>query len=225
MAAPPLAPAAGIAARIAGECGVAVSSVQAVLGLLAESATVPFIARYRKERTGGLDEVQIRAIAEKDEYYTALDARRAVILTEIRSQGKLTPELERQIASTGSKTTLEDLYLPFKPRRRTRAGIARERGLEPLAQSILRQPATGSLEAEAARFVSAARGVPDAKAALAGARDIVAETIAERPDVRAYVRGVFEREGVLTCEVTKAKAKERTKFETYYGFRETLRKI
>jgi uncharacterized protein len=225
MAEPPFDPSPAIASRIAEECKLAPGSVRAVIRLLSEGATVPFVARYRKEQTGGMDEVQIRSIEDKNGYYVDLDARRRTILAEIASQGKLTPELECQIESSWVKATLEDLYLPFKPKRRTRAAIARERGLEPLAGRILAQPASGSAQGEAARFVDAARGVPDGAAALAGARDIVAERIAERLDVRAYVRGVFERQGVLTCEVTKGKAHERTKFETYYGFRELVRRI
>jgi uncharacterized protein len=214
-----------IAARIADECKLALPAVRAVIRLLAEGATVPFIARYRKEQTGSLDEVQIRSIDEKNGYYVELDARRQAILAEITSQGKLTPELKAQIESSWVKAALEDLYLPFKPKRRTRAAIARERGLEPLAGRILAQPTTGSASSEATGFVDPARGVPDVKTALSGARDIVAEIVAERRDVRAYMRGVFEKDGMLTCEVTKAKAKERTKFETYYGFRELVRRI
>jgi uncharacterized protein len=214
-----------IASRISEECRLAQPGVRAVIRLLAEGATVPFIARYRKEQTGSLDEVQIRSIDERNGYYVELHARRHAILAEIASQGKLTPELKAQIESSWVKAALEDLYLPFKPKRRTRAAIARERGLERLASRILAQPTTGSANSEAASFVDPARGVPDFQTALAGARDIVAEVIAERRDVRAYLRSVFEKNGMLTCEVTKGKAKERTKFETYYGFRELVCRI
>ncbi len=211
--------------RVADECKLALPGVRAVIRLLAGGANVPFIARYRKEQTGGLDEVQIRAIEEKNAYFTEIDARKRAISAEIASQGKLSPELQAQIESTWVKAALEDLYLPFKPKRRTRAAIARERGLEPLANRILAQPPSGSADDEAARFVDSAKGVPDAKAALAGARDIVAETLAERRDVRAYVRGVFENSGVLACEPVKSKTKERTKFEMYYDFRERVRDL
>jgi uncharacterized protein len=214
-----------IASRIADECKLPSSGVGAVLRLLSEGATVPFIARYRREQTGGLDEVQIRAIEETNDYCVEVVARRRAIRAEIASQGRLTAELERQIELTWVKSALEDLYLPFKPKRRTRAAIARERGLEPLALRIMAQPAQGSPDGEGAPFVDHTKGVPDAKAALSGARDIVAERIAERRDVRAYVRGVFENDGLLTCDVTKEKAKERTKFETYYGFREPIRRL
>ncbi len=229
MADPPLDPSLAISLRIADELpiaderSVAVARVRAVVRLLSEGATVPFIARYRKEQTGGLDEVQIRAIEESHAYYAELDARRRTILAEIRSQGKLTRELELQLASCWVKAALEDLYLPFKPKRRTRAAIARERGLAPLADVILAQPTSRSPEGEASRFVDPARGVSDTKGALAGARDIVAEVIAERRDVRAYVRGVFEHDGVLTCDVTREKAGERTKFEMYYRSKQPVR--
>src|SRR5258708_26599166 len=133
MAEPAFDPSPVIAARIADECRLALPGVRAVIRLLAEGATVPFIARYRKEQTGSLDEVQIRSIDEKNGYYVELDARRQAILAEIASQGKLTPELKAQIESSWVKAALEDLYLPFKPKRRTRAAIAREPGLEPLA--------------------------------------------------------------------------------------------
>src|ERR1019366_4265585 len=122
--------------RIADEQKLPLAGVNAVVRLLAEGASVAFIARYRKEQTGGLDEVQIRAIEEKNAYYVEVDARRRTILAEVESQGKLTPELRAQIESAWNKTVLEDLYLPFKPRRRTRAAMARERGLEPLAERI-----------------------------------------------------------------------------------------
>ena len=216
---------ARIGVRIAEECKLPPAGVEAVVRLLAEGASVPFIARYRKEQTGGLDEVQIRTIEEKNAYYVEVQARRRTILTEIESQGKLTPELRAQIESAWNKTVLEDLYLPFKPRRRTRAAMARERGLEPLAERILAQPLSGVPEHEARRFVDPGKDVPDARSALAGARDIVAEAVAERRDVRTHLRSVFASEGVLACAPVKAKTKERTKFETYYDFRERVGRI
>jgi len=146
-------------------------------------------------------------------------------LKEIASQGKLTPALDLQIATCWVKTALEDLYLPFRPKRRTRAAIARERGLEPLAKRILQQPKVGSPSKEGASAVDPARGVPDAESALAGARDIVAEWIAERGDVRACVRHEYESRGILSCRVTKDYAKSPTKYEAYYGFREVAHRI
>jgi uncharacterized protein len=206
--------------RIANELNLPLAGARAVAKLLAEGGSVPFIARYRKEQTGGLDEVQIRSIEEKRAYYLELHERRTAILAEIDSQGKLTPELRKQIETCWVKAALEDLYLPYKPKRRTRATIARERGLEPLAKRILEQPDAGSPETEATKFVDPAKEVPDVKAALAGARDIVAEVVAEKAEVRAVVREAFEKEGVIAVEPVKEKTKEPTKFEAYYDFRE-----
>jgi uncharacterized protein len=208
--------------RIALETGIPLSSVRATEKLLAEGATVPFVARYRKEQTGGLDEVQIRDIDEKRVYYTELLERRKAVLAEIESQGKLTPELRAKICATWVKAELEDLYLPYKPKRRTRATMAREKGLAPLAERILAQVAKGDPKAEAEAFVSAEKGVADVKAALAGARDIVAEMIAERAEVRATVREIYRKEAVVACAPVPEKTKEPTKFEMYYSFREKL---
>jgi uncharacterized protein len=213
--------------RIADECGLALAGVRAVMRLLAEGSSVPFIARYRKEQTGAFDEVQIRTVSERSAYFGGLDERRNAILSSIASQGKLTPELKTRIESCWAKALLEDLYLPFKPKRRTRAMVARERGLEPLASDILSQPPRGSPSERAAPFVNHARDVPDAKSALAGARDIIAETLAERSDVRAFVRNALRNEGVFACDAVKGKgfANEPTKFEMYYGFRERVRSM
>src|SRR5688572_17859319 len=156
--------------------GLAPGAVAAVVALLAEGNTVPFIARYRKERTGGLDEVQIRAIEERREYLVELEARRAAILASVAEQGKLTPELEAKLRAATGKAELEDLYAPYRPRRKTRASVARDKGLEPLAQRILAQPADGDPAVEAQAFI--VEGVASAEEALAGARDIVAEAIA-----------------------------------------------
>src|SRR5262245_27361497 len=166
--------------------GLPAKGVAAVIALLEEGNTVPFIARYRKERTGGLDEVQIRAIEEKREYLTELEQRRAAILASVGEQGKLTPELEETLRAATGKAELEDLYAPYRPRRKTRASVARERGLEPLAHNILAQGEAGDPAAEAAAFVT--DQVATADDALAGARDIVAETIADTAEVRAFVR-------------------------------------
>jgi uncharacterized protein len=205
------------------DLSIAPRSVAAVVELLAEGATVPFIARYRKEKTGGLDEVQIRAIEERRAYLIELDDRRQSVLASIAEQGKLTDALKKQIEACTTKTELEDLYLPYKKKRRTRAMIARERGLEPLALRILEQPSSGDPLREASAFVQGE--VTDADMALAGARDIVAEQIADRADVRAIVREAFTSQGVLCTEVVKGKDKERTKFEQYYEFKERVAAI
>src|SRR5256885_7497764 len=173
------------APTIARELGVSVAQIERTVALLAEGATIPFIARYRKEVTGNLDEVQIAAVDERRTYLTELDARKETVLAEIGKQGKLTDALKARIVGTLSKTELEDLYLPYKPKRRTRATIARERGLEPLAEKILKQAVESeSRQAMGAPFVDPAKEVPDLEAAFAGARDIVAEMVAERAEVR-----------------------------------------
>jgi protein Tex len=201
------------------------SSVSAVVKLLAEGATVPFIARYRKEATGGLDEVQIRAIEERRAYLIELEERRQTVLSEIERQGKLTDELRAKILTCQTKAELEDLYLPYKPKRRTRAIIARERGLDPLAERMWSQPLEGDPEAEAAAFVSAAKEVPDAQAALAGARDICAERIAEDASVRKLVRETFQRDGKIRVIKEKEHEGKATKFDMYAAYEEPLATI
>src|SRR5262249_12222648 len=159
-------------------------------------ATVPFIARYRKEATGGLDEVQIRTIDERRLYLTELYERRTTVLSEIESQGKLTDELRRKILACQTKAELEDLYLPYKPKRPKPATMGGERGIEPLADRMWAQ-GKDDVEALARSFINEEKGVPDSAAALAGARDICAERIAEHSDVRKLVREALAREGVL----------------------------
>jgi len=201
------------------------AGVSAVVSLLGEGNTVPFIARYRKEATGGLDETQIRAIEERRTYLVDLDKRKQTILAAIAEQGKLTPELEKRILACTTKSSLEDLYLPFKRKRRTRAAMARERGLEPLSERILAQPDGGDPAREAAAFVDPERGVPDVEAALSGARDIVAEMVAETAEIRAFARRTFFASGLLVSEPARKKVKERSKFEQYYDFSEPVRTI
>jgi len=202
--------------------GIPRTAVAAVLAMLDEGNTVPFIARYRKERTGGLDEVQIRAIEEKRAYLVELETRRAAILASITEQGKLTPELEAKIKAADNKAALEDLYAPYRPRRKTRASVAREKGLQPLADKILAQ-AEGEPLADAAPFVG--ENVASAEEALAGARDIVAETIADTAEIRAFVRKEYAEHGELVSTVVPGKGDEPTKFEQYYQFSEAVRTI
>jgi len=199
-------------------------AIAAVVALLDEGNTVPFIARYRKERTGGLDEVQIRAIEEKREYIVELETRRAAILASVAEQGKLAPELEAKLRAAATKAELEDLYAPYRPRRKTRASVAREKGLAPLAELILAQGAEGAPLAEAQRFVVEG-SVPNAEEALAGARDIVAEQIADTAEVRAFVRREYGEHGELVSSVVPGKADEPTKFEQYYQFSEAVKAI
>jgi protein Tex len=210
---------------LAEELKLSKASVSAVVQLLAESATVPFIARYRKEATGGLDEVQIRNIEERRTYLVELEARRKSITSEIQSQGKLTPELAKKLAGALTKAELEDLYLPFKPKRRTRATIAKERGLEPLAQLIWAQGREGSPTGSAESFVNLEKEVPDVAAALGGARDICAERIAEDPEVRKHTREAYVREGSIRVTKTKDFEDKTTKFDSYASFEEPIAKI
>jgi uncharacterized protein len=200
--------------------------LQQTAGLFDEGGTVPFIARYRKEQTGELDEVQIRFIEERLAYYRELLDRKETILSSIAEQGKLSDELAARIAVTRQKTELEDLYLPFKPKRRTKAIIARERGLEPLADLLAAQDATTLTLAElAAPFVDADKEVPDAAAALAGAGHILAERLAEDADVRARVRQLTWDAGIITSRVATDKVGTVSKFEMYYDYREALKSI
>ncbi|MCB9882297.1 MAG: RNA-binding transcriptional accessory protein [Planctomycetes bacterium] len=210
---------------LAEELSLPAPRIATVLQMMGEGATVPFLARYRKEATGGMDEVQIRAIQERCTYWTELHDRRETILASIDEQGKLTPELRARIEATKSKAELEDLYLPYKPKRRTRAMIAREKGLEPLAERILSQATDGDPEAEAQAFVDAEKGVENAEAALQGACDIVAELVGEDAACRAFVRGTLEKEGVLVSTKAKDVGDEPTKFEQYYDYRESLATI
>ncbi|MCB9555302.1 MAG: RNA-binding transcriptional accessory protein [Deltaproteobacteria bacterium] len=207
---------------IAAELSVQPRQVEAVLELFAEGSTVAFIARYRKERSGGLDEQQIRQIEQRAEYLRELNKRREAILSSIEEQGKLSEQLAAQIKGCTSKAELEDLYLPYKPKRRTRATVARERGLTALAQRILAQPKDGDPQREAAAFVDPAQEVADPAAALAGARDIVAEELSERIALRSLVREVYERSGRLEVRVRPKMKDQRSKFEQYYDTSEPL---
>jgi len=210
---------------LADELSLPRPSVSATVKLLAEGATVPFIARYRKEATGGLDEVQIRAIEERRTYVLELDERRRAVVSEIHKQGKLTDALFRKILGCTTKSDLEDLYLPYKPKRRTRAIIARERGLEPLAERIWAQPLEGNPEGEAGAFVSLEKEVPDTAAALSGARDICAERVAEDADVRKLAREAFQREGIIKVVKNEEHASKATKFDMYATFEEPVATI
>ncbi|MFO0726334.1 MAG: Tex family protein [Myxococcota bacterium] len=209
---------------VAKDLGLPPPRVEAALRLFSEGATVPFIARYRKEATGGLDEAELRAIEERRDHHQELEARREVILRSIEAQGLLDPALKARILAAREKAELEDYYLPFRPKRRTRASIARDKGLGPLGELILAQPPTGDPLREAAAFVGPGRAA-DVEEALSMARDIAAEAVAENAGVRALVRKTFSEEGVATSKVVKSQAEARTKFEQYYDHRESLRTI
>ena len=212
-----------VARRVAANLELPLPGVERVIELLDAQNTVPFVARYRKEVTGGLDEVQIRAIAERREVLRALDERRRTILATIEEQGHLTSELRRRIEAAETRADLEDLYLPFKPKRRTKAQVARERGLEPLARAVLEQRREGHPRREARRFVGG--DVPDVDAALEGARHIVAEVVAEHRAVRALLREDCGKHAEVVAKATKEARGQRTRFETWYDYREPLRRV
>ncbi|RQW89278.1 MAG: RNA-binding transcriptional accessory protein [Geobacter sp.] len=208
------------------ESGLKLFQVENTVDLLREGATVPFIARYRKEQTGEMDEVAIRGVEERFGYFSELEDRKITVLKTIEEQGKLTAELAQRIQETRQKTELEDLYLPFKPKRRTKATIAKERGLEPLADLVAAQELIAvSLEDAALPFVDAGRDVPDAATALEGAGHIVAERIAENADLRAFVRRLTWEQGKISSRVALDKKETVTKFEMYYDYHELLKDV
>lgn len=220
------APPAAVLPRVAADVGAPLSGVTAVVRLLDEGNTVPFISRYRKEATGGLDDAQVTAVRDRLAHHRELEERRAVVLNSIADQGKLTPELEKALRDADTRTALEDLYLPYRPKRKTRAGTARERGLEPLAERMWNQfDASGDPEAIAAEFVDPQREVPDAAAALQGARDIVAERLAETAELREALRDLTRRTGELVCKAARGKKDERSKYEDYYDFSQRVGRI
>ncbi|MDN5372326.1 MAG: protein Tex [Carnobacterium sp.] len=195
-----------------------------VLDLLAEGNTVPFIARYRKEMTGTLDEVQIREIEERHSYLTNLEKRKNDVLRSIEDQGKLTPELERKIKKAAKMQLVEDLYRPFKQKRRTKATIAKESGLEPLAQWLLTFP-TEDILAEAEKYVSDENQVATSADALAGAHEILAELIGDEPKYRTWIREYSSKNGAITAKVKNADKDEKGTFEMYYDYSEPLSKV
>lgn len=204
---------------LADELSLKTSQIQAALDLFAEGATVPFIARYRKERTDSMDEIQLRSLDERFAYLTELQDRKKTILESIESQGKLTDDLKRKIDTTLLKTELEDLYLPYRPKRRTRATIAKERSLEPLADWIktLNQPnaPTADLTQEATKYIDLEKGVKTAEEALAGASDILAEEIADRAELRSHLREFFLKTGLFISHLKDGHPEGTTKFEMY----------
>jgi uncharacterized protein len=213
-----------ISQRIASELTVREAQVAAAIGLLDEGSTVPFIARYRKEATDGLDDTQLRTLAERLAYLRELEDRRRTILESVREQGKLTDELARQLLEADTKVRLEDLYLPYKPKRRTKAQIAREAGLEPLAERLLADP-TLTPDSEAAGFVDADKGVADTKAALEGARHILVERFGEDAELVGRLRGHLADQGRVISAVIEEKKAEGAKFSDYFDFSEPLKAV
>ena len=212
--------------HIAQELSVSLRSLVATIGLFDEGGTVPFIARYRKEATGNLDEVQIRSIEEKLAYFRELEDRRETILKSIDEQGKLTPELKTKIEAAMEKNELEDLYLPYKPKRRTKASIAREKGLEPLADYLWTQePGASPLDDLAATFVNAELGVASVEEALEGARHIIAERISESAEFRKELRRMMMEDGIVASHAIEGVEDTDGKFKMYADYREPASKI
>jgi uncharacterized protein len=210
--------------RIAEEIGADVRQVAAAIQLLDDDATVPFIARYRKEATGGLDDTQLRQLAERLAYLRELEERRVAVLQSIDEQGKLTGELKAGIEAAETKQVLEDLYLPYKPKRRSKAQIARDAGLEPLAEALFIDPDL-TPEREAAAYVDVDRGVADVKAALDGARQILMERFAEDGGILGRLRGHLQAHGVLSASVVEGKESDGQKFRDYFNYAEPIREI
>ena len=215
---------ANINRQIAEELGVREQQIEATVTLLDGGATVPFVARYRKEITGGLDDAQLRTLEERLNYLRELEARRTAILDSIREQGKLDAALEAAILAADSKGRLEDIYLPFKPKRRTKAEIAKEAGLEPLAELVLTHPENDP-QAAAAPFVNADKEVADAATALEGARAILVERFAEDADLLGALREQMWSSGLVTSKVRSGKKTEGEKFKDYFDFNEPLHKL
>jgi uncharacterized protein len=213
-------------AKISGELSLSPRQVGGALALFEEGNTLPFIARYRKEATGGLDEIQLRDLRERATYLEELEDRRAQILQSIEEQGKLEPELRARIEAAETKQALEDLYLPYRPKRRTRATIARERGLEPLAELIWTGAADDAeVEAAAAAYVDAEKEVATVADALQGARDILAERISEDADLRGWIRDLTRERGLVRSRVATGKEGEVSKFQDYYDFNQKVTEI
>ena len=211
-------------AQIASELSLDPRQVLAAAELLEGGATVPFIARYRKEATGSLDEVAITAVRTRLTQLAELDARREAILSSLLERGLLTDDLKDRILHAGTMTTLEDIYLPYRPKRRTRATIAQEKGLEPLAQLILAQEPSTDPVAQAAAFVNAEKGVESVEAALAGAKDIIAEWVNEDQTARTRIRELFQKEGTFRTKVVAGKEVDGCKFEDYFDWEEPVAK-
>lgn len=207
---------------IAAELAVAEKQVIATIELLDEGATVPFISRYRKEATGSLDEVQVAAVRDRFQQLRELDKRREAILKALESLGKLSPELEEQLKAAENMTTLEDIYLPYKPKRKTRASEARRKGLEPLALLIFEQ-GKADPEAEALKFLNPELGLSASEDALAGARDIIAEMISENAEVRTDMRKYYQQKAVIKSVVVKGKEEEGIKYKDYFEWEESVK--
>ena len=209
--------------KISEELAIHQWQTEAAVNLIDEGNTIPFIARYRKEKTGALNDEVLRSLEERLKYLRNLEERKASVLSSIDEQGKLTEELKKQIEAADTLVAVEDLYRPYKQKKRTRATIAREKGLEPFANILLLQMTTKSAEEEAQAFLSEEKGVESLQQAIEGAKDIIAENISDEAAYRTYIRNITFKEGTIT-----AKAKEENKesvYEMYYDFTEPVRQI
>lgn len=209
--------------KIAEEIGVLLKQVDSTVALLDEGATVPFISRYRKEVTGSLDEVQVATIRDRIQQLRDLDKRKEAVLKSIKEQGKLTPDLEKKIEVAETMSILEDIYLPYKPKRRTKGTIAKEKGLEPLATQLFEQVSGVNPETLAAEYVDAEKEVANVEEALQGARDIMAEWVNEDAETRKKVRQLFIEEGKFTCKVIPGKEDEAAKYRDYFEWSEPIK--
>ncbi len=212
-----------IVLKIKEEIGVEKWQVEAAIKLIDEGNTIPFISRYRKEVTGSLNDEQLRNLDERLKYLRSLEERREAVLASIEEQGKMTDELRAKIVAAETMVAIEDLYLPYRPKRKTRASIAREKGLEPLAEIILAQETTKPMAEEAAAFVDPEKGVEDAAEALQGAMDIIAEDVSDNADFRTYIREATMEQGILTSKAKDEKAQ--SVYEMYYGYEEPVKKV
>lgn len=215
---------------IAAATGVSERQVAATVGLLEEGCTIPFIARYRKEVTGTLDEVKVAAVSDSLDKLKEIEARKQTILKTIEEQGKLTPELKKRIDDSWDSTELEDIYLPYKPKRKTRAEVARQKGLEPLATFLMLQNPTADIDKKVKEFINSEKGVNSAEEAIQGAKDIIAEQVSETEEARNIVRFNFKRDAVITSKVIKPKEENEEweqksqKYRDYFDFSEKLSK-
>ena len=215
-----------IVEKITQELGLKTWQTEAVIRLIDEGNTIPFIARYRKEATGAMHDDVLRAFDERLRYLRNLEERKDTILASIEEQGKLTAALRKEIEEAETAVKLEDIYRPYKPKRRTRAMIARERGLEPLALYILSGQGKPAVPVEAEKYVDTEREVPDVEAAIQGAEDIIAETMSDSAALRAWIRRKSVEEGcIVSAARTKQQAAEHSVYDNYYAYSEPIRKI
>ena len=203
---------------ISSELGISPRQIEAVAVLLDEGATVPFISRYRKEVTGSLDEVQITSVRDRLSQLAELDSRKEAVLSSLEKHGHLNDELKAKVLGADTMAVLEDIYLPYRPKRRTKATIAREKGLEPLALLLMAQE-TADVQAAAQSFVDAEKGVANAEEALEGARHIIAETINEDETARSRLRALFAHKALIVSAVVPGKETEGAKFKDYFDWR------